>query len=53
VTDDRVCWGARVFVDSEAAPMLDGAELDARVDGDQVAFGLIPTGGANSSPTGG
>jgi iron-sulfur cluster assembly protein len=46
--------GARVFVDSEAAPMLDDAELDARLDGDQVAFGLTPTGGGNnSSPAGG
>jgi len=44
--------GARVFVDSEAAPMLDNAELDARTEGDQVAFGLTPTGGNNSSVTG-
>jgi Fe-S cluster assembly iron-binding protein IscA len=41
--------GARVFVDSEAAPMLDNAELDARTEGDQVAFGLTPTGGNNNS----
>lgn len=45
--------GARVFVDSEAAPMLDDAELDARMEGDQVAFGLTPTGGGNGSPDGG
>jgi Fe-S cluster assembly iron-binding protein IscA len=45
--------GARVFVDSEAAPMLDNAELDARMENDQVAFGLTPTGGGNGSPTGG
>jgi Fe-S cluster assembly iron-binding protein IscA len=44
--------GARVFVDSEAAPMLDNAELNARTDGDQIAFGLTPTGGNNSSVTG-
>jgi Fe-S cluster assembly iron-binding protein IscA len=45
--------GARVFVDSEAAPMLDDAELDARREGDQVAFGLTPSGGSNNgSPTG-
>jgi Fe-S cluster assembly iron-binding protein IscA len=44
--------GARVFVDSEAAPMLDTAELDARTEGDQVAFDLTPTGGNNSSVTG-
>ena len=34
--------GARVFVDSEAAPILDGVQLDARIEGDQVAFGLKP-----------
>lgn len=45
--------GARVFVDSDAAPMLDNAELNARTEGDQVAFGLTPTGGDNSSVTGG
>ena len=39
--------GARVFVDPEAAPMLDNAKLDARVEGDQVAFGLAPTAGNN------
>jgi Fe-S cluster assembly iron-binding protein IscA len=40
---------ARVFVDSEVAPMLGDAELDARIEGDQVAFGLLPTGGENGS----
>ena len=45
--------GARVFVDSEAAPMLDNAELDARMEGDQVAFGLTQTGGHNGSSGGG
>jgi Fe-S cluster assembly iron-binding protein IscA len=44
--------GARVFVDSDAAPMLDNAELDARMEGDQVAFGLSPTGGHNGSAPG-
>jgi len=44
--------GARVFVESEAAPMLDNAELEARTEGDRVAFGLTPTGGNNSSVTG-
>lgn len=39
--------GARVFVDSEAAPMLDDAELHARREGDQVAFGLAPAGGGS------
>lgn len=34
--------GARVFVDPDAAPMLDDAELDARDEGGQVAFGLLP-----------
>lgn len=46
--------GARVFVDAGAAPMLDHAELDARAEGDQVAFGLTAAGGDNhSSPNGG
>ena len=45
--------GARVFVDSEAAPMLDNAELNARMEGDQVAFGLTPTAGGNGSPANG
>jgi iron-sulfur cluster assembly protein len=44
--------GARVFVDSDAAPMLDNVQLDARQEGDQVAFGLIPTGSANGSQPG-
>ena len=44
--------GARVFVDSEAAPMLDQAQLDARMQGDQVAFGLTPTGGNNGASAG-
>jgi hypothetical protein len=33
--------------------MLANAELDARSEGDQVAFGLTTTGGDNSSPTSG
>src|SRR5262249_34559385 len=41
--------GARVFVDSEAAPMLDNHQLDARTEGGQVAFGLTPVGGNNSA----
>jgi iron-sulfur cluster assembly protein len=44
--------GARVFVDPAAAPMLDNAELDARREGDQVAFGLTDPGGDNGSPSG-
>jgi iron-sulfur cluster assembly protein len=44
--------GARVFVDSEAAPMLANAELDARVEGDQVAFGLTPNGRDSASSDG-
>jgi len=28
--------------------MLDGAELDAHMDGQQVAFGLTPSRGNNS-----
>jgi Fe-S cluster assembly iron-binding protein IscA len=41
--------GARVFVEPEAVPMLDNAELDARTEGDQVAFGLTATGGDNGA----
>lgn len=41
--------GARVFVDDQIAPMLDNAELIARQDGDQLAFGLAVPGGADSS----
>ncbi|HEY1567748.1 MAG TPA: hypothetical protein VGF68_12055, partial [Solirubrobacteraceae bacterium] len=46
--------GARVFVESEAVPMLDDAELEARTQGDQVAFGLTPHAkpGANSAGPG-
>jgi iron-sulfur cluster assembly protein len=49
--DDQVIeeGGARVFVDSDLAPMLGNAELDVRMEGDQVAFGLTPTGGRNGS----
>ncbi|HTU95412.1 MAG TPA: HesB/YadR/YfhF-family protein [Solirubrobacteraceae bacterium] len=41
--------GARVFVEPEAAPLLDDAELQARTQGDQVAFGLTPHTGANGA----
>ena len=34
--------GARVFVESQAAPFLDDAELEARTQGGQIAFGLTP-----------
>jgi iron-sulfur cluster assembly protein len=44
--------GARVFVDPEAALMLYNAELEARKDGNQVAFGLTQAGGENGSPFG-
>jgi iron-sulfur cluster assembly protein len=44
--------GARGFVDPEAALMLDNAELEARKDGNQVAFGLTQAGGENGSPFG-
>jgi Fe-S cluster assembly iron-binding protein IscA len=40
--------GARVFVDSDAATMLGNAELDARQEGDQVAFGLTPSGASSN-----
>jgi Fe-S cluster assembly iron-binding protein IscA len=42
--------GARVFVESGAAPILDNAQLDARKEGDQVAFGLTPMGGGAGAP---
>lgn len=44
--------GARVFVDSDAAPMLDDAQLEARMEGDKVAFGLAPTADSNGSAPG-
>jgi Fe-S cluster assembly iron-binding protein IscA len=45
--------GARVFVDPDAALILDNAELEARSDGNQVAFGLThAAGGSNGSPSG-
>jgi Fe-S cluster assembly iron-binding protein IscA len=52
--DDQVIeqGEARVFVDSEAAPMLDNAQLDARIQGDQVAFGLTAMGGNNGAAPG-
>jgi Fe-S cluster assembly iron-binding protein IscA len=40
--------GARVFVDEQAAPMVDDAELDAHAQGDQIAFGLSPRGDATT-----
>ena len=44
--------GARVFLDSDAASMLDHAELDARREGDQVAFGLTQAADENGSAGG-
>src|SRR5436190_3819232 len=45
--------GARVFVDSAAAAILDDAQLDARVEGDEVAFGLTaPSNGNNGAADG-
>jgi Fe-S cluster assembly iron-binding protein IscA len=35
--------GARVFVDAGAAEALDDVQLDARQEGDQIAFALTPT----------
>ena len=40
--------GARVFVDSDAQEMLDNVQLEARREGDQIAFGLTPAGGSNN-----
>jgi iron-sulfur cluster assembly protein len=52
--DDQVIeqGDARVFVDSEAAPMLDHAQLDARREGDQVAFGLTSAADSNGAGPG-
>ena len=41
--------GARVFVEPEAAPILDNAELEAHTQGDQVAFGLTPHASSNGT----
>jgi iron-sulfur cluster assembly protein len=41
--------GARVFVESEVAPLLDNAELNAVRDGDQVAFGVAPAAGSSNN----
>ena len=41
--------GARVFVEADAAPILDNVELEARTQGDQVAFGLTPHAGADDA----
>ncbi|MGZ4180065.1 MAG: hypothetical protein ACXVUL_05195 [Solirubrobacteraceae bacterium] len=41
-----------MFVDSEAAPMLDNAQLDARTQGDQLAFGLTSPGDSNGAAPG-
>jgi Fe-S cluster assembly iron-binding protein IscA len=41
--------GARVFVDEQAAPLIDGAQLDAQAQGDQIAFGLAPQGAGPSA----
>jgi Fe-S cluster assembly iron-binding protein IscA len=44
--------GARVFVDPAAAPLVDEAELDARNEGDQIAFGVMPAGSSVDDATG-
>jgi Fe-S cluster assembly iron-binding protein IscA len=41
--------GARVFVDEQAAPLMEGAQLDAQAQGDQIAFGLAPQAGGSST----
>lgn len=43
--------GARVFVDSGAADLLDNAQLTAEIEGDQIAFGLAQTGARNGQPS--
>jgi iron-sulfur cluster assembly protein len=42
--------GARVFVDSAAAQLLDNAQLTAQMDGNEVAFGLSQAASENGSP---
>jgi Fe-S cluster assembly iron-binding protein IscA len=42
--------GARVFVDSQIADALDNAQLDARQQGDQIAFALTPTADDDEAP---
>jgi Fe-S cluster assembly iron-binding protein IscA len=44
--------GARVFVDSEAAPILENVQLDARKEGDQIAFALTQAGPEDPSAIG-
>lgn len=40
---------ARVFVDAAAAPLLDDAALDARQEGDQIAFGVLPASSSDGA----
>ena len=40
---------ARVFRDYEVAGLLDEAELDARQEGDLIAFGVTPASVRNDS----
>jgi Fe-S cluster assembly iron-binding protein IscA len=44
--------GARVFVDSDAAAILENVRLDARHEGDQIAFALTPADGMPPSMNG-
>jgi Fe-S cluster assembly iron-binding protein IscA len=44
--------GARVFVDPGAAPLVDGAQLEAQSQGDQIAFALTPRGSADGTAAG-
>src|SRR3954447_2984806 len=44
--------GARVFVDPGAAQMLDNAQLEARAQGDEIAFGLSPQASENGAGPG-
>ena len=40
--------GARVYVDADAASLLQNAQLEARQEGDQIAFGLTPAASSNN-----
>ena len=45
--------GARVFVDPEVAEILENVQLDARTEGDQIAFALTPAGSSDNGIPGG
>jgi Fe-S cluster assembly iron-binding protein IscA len=44
--------GARVFVEPNAAEFLADAQLEARTQGDQIAFGVLPRPNTNGTEPG-